>query len=184
MATSKPNPDLEFSFPVEVAQIASLGRTYTISAKENDKKRVAVRLGLLELPNLSATVTVAPGLGGIINVSGRLSADVVQLCVVTLDPLPAKIGEDFAVFFSREPLKEEGEELEVLPDEDPPELLTGEDIDLGEIVVEQLALLLDPYPRAPGAVFESPKIGVDDAENNKVSPFAALAKLKTNNKNN
>jgi len=38
-------------------------------------------------------------------------------------------------------------------------------------VVETLALALDPFPRKPGAVFESP------AATEAISPFAALADL-------
>src|SRR3546814_17044110 len=38
-----------------------------------------------------------------------------------------------------------------LADEDPPEPFENGCIDLGEIVVQHLAVALDPYPRAPGA---------------------------------
>ena len=41
-------------------------------------------------------------------------------------------------------------------------------IDLGEAAAEQLALALDPYPRAPGAVLEM-------EEEPEAAPFAALA---------
>jgi hypothetical protein len=65
------------------------------------------------------------------------------------------------------------DELELDPDaDDPPDVLDGEDIDLGGYVVEHLSLELDPFPRAPGAEFIAPK---DDTD---LSPFAVLRLLK------
>ena len=45
-------------------------------------------------------------------------------------------------------------------------------IDLGDYVVEHLALEIDPFPRRPGAVFEAPEPLPE------TSPFAALKALK------
>jgi hypothetical protein len=61
--------------------------------------------------------------------------------------------------------------------------MADDTIDLGEVVVEQLALTLDPYPRAPGAVFDPAALPGYEAPEAEVSPFAALVKLKTQNKN-
>lgn len=66
----------------------------------------------------------------------------------------------------------------IAPDaEDPPEPLTDGAVDAGEAIAEQLALELDPFPRAPGAVFKgfsSPREGDDRSG----GPFAALARLR------
>ncbi|MBO6782980.1 MAG: DUF177 domain-containing protein, partial [Alphaproteobacteria bacterium] len=43
-----------------------------------------------------------------------------------------------------------------------------------EVLVQNLALALDPYPRAEGAVFEP----VDDDAGKPSGPFAALAQLR------
>ena len=57
--------------------------------------------------------------------------------------------------------------------EDAPEPLVGNAIDLGAIATEFLVLGLDPYPRKPDVVFETPPAGDEPAH-----PFAALAGLK------
>jgi hypothetical protein len=57
--------------------------------------------------------------------------------------------------------------------EDAPEPLVGNAIDLGAIATEFLILGLDPYPRRPDVVFETPPAGDEPAH-----PFAALAGLK------
>jgi hypothetical protein len=51
--------------------------------------------------------------------------------------------------------------------------LIGGAVDLGAIATEFLMLGIDPYPRAPGAVFEPPA-----ADDRGGGPFAALAALK------
>ena len=55
------------------------------------------------------------------------------------------------------------------------DLISHGEVDLGELVVESLALELDPYPRRPGEVFEAPED--IDIEKEK-SPFAALKNLR------
>ncbi len=174
-----------YSFPIDITQLSSKGREYQLTAKDDERREIAGYLGLLELPSLNATVTLTQAANGIITVSGVLQADVVQQCVVSLAPVQASISESFELGFTRTPLDEgDEEELEVSPYDDPPDTLTGDSIDLGEIVVEQLALFLDPYPRAPGAVFQNPSKEGDEPVKATVSPFAVLAKLKTQNKNN
>jgi hypothetical protein len=59
-----------------------------------------------------------------------------------------------------------------LSDEDPPDVLGSDLIDIGHYVVEHLALEIDPFPRAPGAEVAPPE------PEEPPSPFAALSRLK------
>ena len=178
----------EFSFPVDITQLSSSGRVYDLSADAEERGLVAERLNLSELIQLDAKVTIASAAGGLITVNGALRAEIVQACVVSLEPVKATIAEDFELTFARaakgKKVDKDDDELEVLPDENTPDELMGDEIDLGEVVVEQLALLIDPYPRAPGAVFKNLAPDTVEVEKPAISPFAVLAKLKTNNKNN
>jgi len=54
--------------------------------------------------------------------------------------------------------------------------LPAEGIDLGELVVQELAVALDPYPRAPGA--EVPEAYRPPEVEEESGPFAALKVLK------
>jgi uncharacterized metal-binding protein YceD (DUF177 family) len=175
----------EYSFPIDITQLPSKGRVYDLSANPDERARVAERLGVSELTKLDAKITLVPAAGGLITVNGTLQAQVVQQCVVSLEPVAATIDENFDLAFSRGAPERKGEpELDLSAEDDAPDALVGDELDLGELVVEQLALLIDPYPRAPGAVFKNPGPDGEDAEKPAVSPFAVLAKLKTNNKNN
>jgi hypothetical protein len=63
-------------------------------------------------------------------------------------------------------------------DLDPPDPIIGGVIDLGQVVAEQLVLALDPFPRAPGAAFDSPADAPAAEGTPTPGPFAALAALR------
>jgi uncharacterized metal-binding protein YceD (DUF177 family) len=176
-------PAHEFSRTVDVSQLPPQGRIVEIEADPVERKAVAQRLALLDLPKLTARYAVKPLGAGAVRVDGMLQASVVQQCVVTLAPLPVTIAQDFFVSFSRDGAGAGGHEVDLSPDEDTPEILVDGEVDLGEIAVEQLALHLNPYPRAPNARFEPVAVGGEARREAAVSPFAALAKLKTGREN-
>jgi uncharacterized metal-binding protein YceD (DUF177 family) len=200
MSAESTSPELEFSFPIDVTTLPPSGRSYTIEASAEERARVAERLDLQKIDALSAVLEVAPGRKGHIKVTGQVSADVTQTCVVSLAPVPAHVTDAVSASFITEERaaidklkkeraeakgrkKTETDEEEVLAahGEDPPEVATEGRIDLGEIAVVHLALALDPYPRAAGAAFDAKAWGGEpenDGKSATVSPFAALAKLK------
>ena len=149
-----------------------------IVASEAERKALAAAYDLVAVKNLSATVDVSPAPGGGVLVEGHVVADIVQTCVVSLVPVEAHINETFEVRYVRDPgkLPKVGAEVVIDPTApDPPELLTGPTVDVGEIAEEYFVLAIDPYPHAPGATL--PANIVEDAEPTKDSPFAALARL-------
>ncbi|MEM7023065.1 MAG: DUF177 domain-containing protein [Pseudomonadota bacterium] len=85
--------------------------------------------------------------GRTIRLCGRLEAEVVQSCVVSLEDVPATVAETFECRFAPA-----GVDLadDLAWDEDL-EQLEGAELDLGEVFAQQLSLALDPYPRAAGA---------------------------------
>jgi hypothetical protein len=96
--------------------------------------------------------------------------------VVTLEPVENEVDEAIDVAFvpaGAASLEDYSSgEVEVTL-EDEPEPLVGNAIDLGAIATEFLILGLDPYPRKPDVVFETPPASDEPAH-----PFAALGGLK------
>ena len=141
----------EFSRRIAIDTIGHEPRTATVEADANERAALAVRLGLEAIDGLSATVTLVARAAGI-DANGRLVASVVQTCVVTGDPVPAQIDEDFALRFVDPDLIDSGtDERELGPDECDIVAIEGEAIDLGEAVAQTLGLALDPFPRSPDA---------------------------------
>jgi uncharacterized metal-binding protein YceD (DUF177 family) len=172
-------PQAEFSRLVAADQVGPQETERQIVANPAERARLAERFGLLALDRLTAAVSMKRGRGAVIEVRGRLEAEVVQACVVTLEPVRSQLSESFAVAFGTGQAAV-GAVVIGLEDEDPPEELIEGRIDLGETVAQQLAVALDPYPHAPGAEEkpESPAPGESGAEKT-ASPFAALAPLRS-----
>ena len=152
-----------------------------VTATPDERAAMAGAYDLLEVSSLSATVTVTPEAGGALNVAGRVTADISQPCVVTLDPVAQHIDESVTVRFVRPgspelpaPTRRHDEMVVDPAAPDPPEVLTGPVIDLGALVEEAFVLGIDPYPRSPGAVLAEEGRASEERD----SPFAVLAGLK------
>jgi uncharacterized metal-binding protein YceD (DUF177 family) len=175
----------EFSRPFQVDADMGAGddaETFAIEATEEERAGLARRLGLIALPSLKASGTVdVSARGKRARLTAMIEAEVVQPCVVTLEPVPASIRETFTMTFDRAaPRRRANEDEDLLLDldaEDPPDPLPEAGIDLGEAVAEHLGLALDPYPRAAGVEFRPPE-EADSSGAAKTSPFSALAALK------
>lgn len=170
-------PEPEFSRLFAVDRLGTAAITEALQARPAERLALAKRLGLVALDSLSAAVTVQRGLSGLIHVTGRLEADVVQSCVVTLVDFPSHVEDSFTLDFGNVSV-EPDEEIVLDPDYDPPEPIENGVIDIGELVTQYLALALDPHPRAPGATLDPVWVEDDPAE---LSPFAVLKTLKTPN---
>jgi uncharacterized metal-binding protein YceD (DUF177 family) len=175
----------EFYRPFDTGEMSEEVAEREISANDAERAALAQRFGLQALDRLSAILTVRRVRDDMFHVSGRLSAAVVQHCVVTLEPLRSAVDEPVTVTFVKPRAvatkgKAGAEGLEVLEDEGP-EPMIGDIIDLGEVVAQQLAVSLDPYPRAPGASLEAvlPRGQVaETGEKERPSPFAVLETLR------
>ena len=152
-----------------------------MSADAPQRAGVAQQLGLQKLSQFIGRITIRRAGKFGARVDGQVEADLVQACVVTLEPVPARVSFKVERIY-QPPLTggaggnagdNEGLPEEIQMDDETPEPLIGGGIDLGALLVEELSLAIDPYPRAPGATFAGSGEG-RDAE----SPFAALARLK------
>ena len=165
----------EFSRPIEAETISEGPRELEIGADAEERRKLAGRFRLQALHKLTARIKLSRR-AGIIHADGEVEAAVVQSCVVTTDPVAAKLRAPLSVRYvpdaytaSAEDERElSAEECDTLPIED------GK-IDLGELAAETLALALDPFPRSAGADEALKEIGLADAH---PGPFAALKSLK------
>lgn len=170
---------------VDLDRMGPSGAALEITASDSERAALTKRFGFLGLPALSARVTVDSRMGGQVVVGGRLRGKIVQACILTLDPVTQDVDETFRIVFKqglaeeRDP--ESGEAL-VSAQNDAPEPLTGNLLDVGEIVAEQLSLAADPYPRRPGVKLEDvlPKSrpGRAPRGEQRRHPFAGLAALR------
>jgi uncharacterized metal-binding protein YceD (DUF177 family) len=166
----------EFSRILPWGSVTRKEKREELEATEAERAALAERFGILKITSLRASLRMRLEAGGAVRVRGQLDADVLQACVVTLEPVPQHIEEPVNLRFLPE-----GAEPEEDP-EGPDEILTeGGPLELGEAIAEQLSLALDPYPRAPGAKleFEEPEEEEEPEEAPaRPNPFAKLSALK------
>jgi uncharacterized metal-binding protein YceD (DUF177 family) len=171
---------------VDLDRMGAAGAAVEIAPSESERTALAKRFGFLGLPAFSARVTVDCRPGGQVVVEGRLRGRIVQACVLTLDPVAQDLDDTFRIVFKQDMADErdpESGEAVLNSQADAPEPLTGNMLDVGEIVAEQLSLAADPYPRRPGAKLEDvlpkPRHGGRKGQSEqRRHPFAGLAALR------
>lgn len=174
-----------FSYPVKVGSISANPLTVRVEADEREREGLAKLWQVLSVEQLKAELVVNRWKKDGIRLKGRVQAQVTQACVLTLEPVSARIDEPFEQIFVPEGSKlarivtTEAAEMVLDPDgPDLPEEFSGDTIDAGEVVAEFAALGIDPYPRKKGVDFQD-HIESDPAKSEgRPSPFAALKDWK------
>jgi uncharacterized metal-binding protein YceD (DUF177 family) len=158
----------ELHRPLAAAGLPRAGQEVLVDADAAECCALARRMGLPEVRSLSCRFRLTPLPAGAVLAEAVLGAEVVQTCVVSLEDFAAAVSERFVVCFV--PAGAESSQL----DPDAVDEIPYEDgvLDLGEATAEQLALALDPYPRAPGVVFS------ERSESDNANPFTGLGALR------
>jgi hypothetical protein len=159
-----------FSRPVPVHQLPPEGREIRVEATPEECAAIAKDFNLPAVHTLAGTYLLR-GSPERVRVTGRVTASITQVSVVSLDPFESEVDEEVDVEFAPPSDRAEGGEIEVA-EEDPPDPLVNGTVDLGALTAEFLALGLDPYPRRPGETFDQPAPDQDGD-----SPFAALGRI-------
>ncbi len=171
--TSKPIAAVEFSRPLLTDRVPRKGSHEVFAAEPKELLALAKRFNLPALHSLKAHLIALPWRGGGLKVTGKVTAELEQVSVISLEAFRSTVNFDVERFFLPEKMIVDASEDDVDPIEN------GE-IDLGELVSEAVALELEPYPRKPGEAYDE---GPDDSAvviELKPSPFANLGKLGKN----
>jgi hypothetical protein len=164
-----------FAWQLKPEDVPAGGRDLRHEASRTERAALAAALGLEACERLELAGRVRNLGAGAYHLSARLTADVVQACVVTLAPVAATIDEPVEIEF-RPPdaVAEQAGALDLETATDIEPIEQGR-MNLGRIAVETLSAALDPYPRAPAASFTW-RAGAGAGA--PASPFQVLDKLK------
>jgi uncharacterized metal-binding protein YceD (DUF177 family) len=172
----------EFSRVVPTGRLGKAAAHHVIAASPEERAALARRFDLLAIDRFEATVELKRRADGTVRFEAQLSADIVQACVVTLEPVSACVEDRFSVIFDPEIDEDAADALALEnPEDEFREPLVDDSIDIGEVVAQQLSVIMDPYPRRPDSLPAIAETGsgsgaeaILDARN----PFAILAALK------
>jgi uncharacterized metal-binding protein YceD (DUF177 family) len=176
-------PRSEFARHAIIESWPEGGLEIEVEATPEERQALARRFGLIELSSLAASARFERSADGReLRLRGQLRADVIQSCVVSLDPVASHLEEAIERRYRRLAPGEAMPEPELLVDPGAAEAepLRSTSIDLGEVVAEELGLALDPYPRAGDAYERLPQLGADVSlgkPGQRPSPFAVLEDL-------
>jgi uncharacterized metal-binding protein YceD (DUF177 family) len=165
----------EFSRHQILTDLPQAGVEDHLEASPAECAALAERFGIEALKHFSARFTRKPYPGGGLLISGRLKAEPVQLCIVSLEPVTERLDNPFTLVV----LPPDGALSE---DPDGPDEIQADatgHFDLGEALAEELSLSLNPYPRQAGAHLPlPPEEAAEAAEAPPRNPFAKLAALR------
>jgi uncharacterized metal-binding protein YceD (DUF177 family) len=169
---------------VSVARLPQNGMPLKLTANEKERRALAKEHDLVSVESFKAELLIKKWRKDGVKITGHVTADITQTCVVTLEPLAAQIEHEMDAVFvqegsklARPPLSADGEMIISYDDADLPETFSGDTIDVGGLAEEFFGLAIDPYPRRPGVVLPE---ALEDAEAGtpKPSPFAELLKFR------
>ena len=160
--------------PLPIATLRD-GQEVRIRADETIRSAIAKRLRLPAVHAFEADATLSVA-GDVIVAKGVVKASVDQACTATGEPVPERVEEEVTLRFAPQPQHEEEEEIELGEGDLDTIFHDGRTIELGDALVDTLALALDPYPRRADADARLKAAGVLTEE--EAGAFGVLADLK------
>lgn len=167
----------------DISRLPAKGTEICFTADPDECEWLAAEHNVETVRSFAAEFRLQPWRKMGARLTGTVEADIVQNCVVTLEPVENRICERVDISFlpARErdhKRRNDGEEAFLVDPEGPdePELLESNTIDIAAIAIEHFALGIDLYPRKPGITLpdapESDSPG--EAPKEAASPFAVL----------
>lgn len=167
-----------FEAAIRIDNLPANGRNLKVKTNNAEREALARYLKVQSVDKMIAQLNVVPIKRGV-QLTGSLSAVIVQACVVTFEPVAQEIDEELNRVFllGQEDNKVETAGVEVFVDldgDDLPDYFEGPEVNFSALLLEVLGLAIDPFPRQDGAKLETSGDPREDS-----SPFAVLKGLKS-----
>ncbi len=164
----------EFSRVIDLRQIND--QPVVLEPDEAERRRLSARFDLTAIPAMRAEVRLIVE-GSKVTATGRLTADIVQICAISGEDFPVRIDEPLSFRFAHPAgAHRPDEEVEIGADDCDEIEYEGTAFDLGEAIAQSLALAIDPFAEGPNADAARQKHGLAGEAGS--GAFAALAALK------
>ncbi len=141
-----------FYHPIIIDELRGAEKKYTITTSTKQNQHIAQILKVVSIKELSATIYLRQQ-NNYITIDGSIKTTIEQESVISLDVFDKKHNIDFNMLFDKSLNYQKQRELEN-EGKDAPDIIINGKIDLADIIIEQIALNLDEYPKKPNEVFE------------------------------
>lgn len=166
----------EFSYPLQIDELKQGEQSYKLCANKEQLETLAEILQVPAVNNFVADIHLMfQKKQGKLDVYGVVKANLGLVSVISLDKFNKDYEADFKILYDTtakyEDIYTDDEDIEL----DVPDIIIDGKINLADIAIEQLALVMDDYPRKEGETFDEV---IEDNSPVKNNPFAVLEKLK------
>jgi hypothetical protein len=160
----------------DLSDLSEGGIEVLVAANPEQRVQLAKWADIDAVDDFHALVTLRRRSGNRFAYDATVSADIVQSCVVTLEPVRSHLALNICriLHLTKLPLNAKIGPQELSPgSEEGPEEIQDTRYNIAAPLLEEFVLAIDPYPRCPGVAFE-PESDEDTAK----GPFEMLKSLK------
>ncbi len=183
----------ELNFPISISKLPPASETLILPVNQKVLKRVAEECDVLEFNKLEAKFRFKRWRKHGLTVLCDFRAEIQQECIATLEPVSSSLNESIERQFLPERSSDykapeiiDGEMILDPEANDLPDILETDQINLWDILIEELLLVIDLFPRAEAIEQDTQAIveASDKPSGQTNKPFSDLKSLITNKKNN
>lgn len=167
-----------FSYPIVVDELSQFEKKYHLKAAPEELEYLAEVLKVPSVKSFKAEIMLKLRFKEHrLDVWGTAEAELELQSVVSLENFIKIYKPEFSLVYDTKMTYKELRELDEDIEEEIPDIIIDGQIDLGQIAIEQVALVMEDYPRKEGEVFEF-SAEFDEETSNIQNPFNILEKLK------
>ena len=147
---------------------------FSIKLNDLEKSNLSKFLNVTQIHSFQCTINLQPSEPGWL-IQGKINLVVSQLCVITLEKVRTKLQIPLKRYLIPDSKKCLNEPVLLdlnLVDSDP----LNKSVELGDIISEEIILVIPQYPRKKGAGFQKDTIFTENDE--RQNPFQKLSELK------
>ena len=147
---------------------------FSIKLNDLEKSNLSKFLNVTQIHSFQCTINLQPSQPGWL-ILGKINLVASQLCVITLEKVRTKLQISLKRYLIPDSKKRLNESVLLdldLVDSDP----LNKSVELGDIISEEIILVIPQYPRKKGAGFQKDTIFAENDE--KPNPFQKLSELK------
>ena len=168
----------DFSYPVKIKDLTQNTQTYRLEADKRQLKALADILKVDSVKSFAAYICLKMNYKQHrLDVKGVVDSTLKLQSVISLEMFEKTYCAPFEYYFDTALSYQDLKEMNLGICDEAPDIVENGQIDLWQIAIEQLALVMDDYPKIDGEkfYFESE---FDEETTKKTHPFAVLEKLK------
>lgn len=168
----------DFSYPLTIDELSQKEQTYALKADKAQLLTLKDILKVEDVKSFEADIRLKLNRKAHrLDIDGEVRAVIEVKSVISLENFERFYCAPFAYYYDTQLTYQDWQEMGFGLSDDAPEIIENGAIDLGAIAIEQLALVLDDYPRQEGENFEFVS-EFDEETTKKANPFTVLEKLK------